>query len=386
MLTFSLKEYKNENTNAKIKAFIEYLYFNYKVSDDEEFDNDYFMLFTDDDLIKSLEYYIEKNKVTAQITADNYISAIKKFFKLLSEKYNIKNDIFINIDLNSIFTLKSKKIISTLEETVSKDYASNDQYQELISYIDDYLKNLDEQSIFDDIKMCKENSESKKSKHYTGDYYKFVSILSLKMIMKLALGNRIAVLLELNDFDFELNCLHIKNFILPLDDELLILIKKYIKIREYILDIYKKQESKLFIKHNGDLFIKDINDSKSQPEYGAFFRILNDIMDNHAAELFSARRIMEMLDYGLDVSTIAQINDCSPNKIIKLQNKLYLEDDINRNLENFFNINEKYIRCPFCNKVAEATSNKWVLVQFPNNEKKYLSCRGCKGKNEKRSI
>ena len=242
------------------------------------------------------------------------------------------------------------------------------------------------------LQKCK--NSKKGSTSYTGDYYKFISILSTKLIMKYALGNKMVVLLELKDFDLKLNCLYIKNFVLQLDDEIINIIQEYLKIREYILNIYDKQESKMFIKHNGEIFIKDINNPKSTPEYGAFFRIMNEIINTCSAELLSTRRILEMIDYGIDISTIAKINDCSTNKIISLQSKSHEEDDINQKLSAFYKsgikndekifINKKgFLKCPFCNKEVKAISDEWVLVQFNKDEEKHLACRKCRGENGK---
>ncbi len=38
---------------------------------------------------------------------------------------------------------------------------------------------------------------------------------------------------------------------------------------------------------------------------------------------------------------------------------------------------EYFLKCFFCNKIFENTSKNWVLVQFPNDDKKWIVCRNC---------
>ena len=38
-----------------------------------------------------------------------------------------------------------------------------------------------------------------------------------------------------------------------------------------------------------------------------------------------------------------------------------------------------FMQCPFCGRLAEASSDNWCLVQRIGDEKKYLACKECEG-------
>jgi hypothetical protein len=393
MLDFNLKEYQKNNNNTKIKVFIEYLYLNYGVStNSEKFDNEYFSLFTDDDLIESLKYYIAKNGITAQVTASNYVTYIRDFFKLLSEDYGIKNDTFVNVNLYEQLLLKSKGVISNLKKSDSKYIASDEQYEMLNCGINDYLDNLNTSEIFEEIVKFK-NREVKKIKFYN----RFVSIIAVKLIMKFALGSQTTISLELNSLDIINNIIIINGFKLQLDEELNQLLEKYLKIREYVVNLYSIEENKLFIKPNGDPYVKNRINRINYPEYSSFFIILKDKINTNAADLFTARRILEMLDKGIDVSTISKLSDKSIEKCIELQTANTSEEDVDRKLQVFLYdyiltnrkiITKKkgYLKCPFCGNDVKAISEEWVLVQFENDSIKHLACKNCRGEYGKYSI
>jgi len=385
---FNLIDFEKKNPNTKIKVFIEYLYEKYGVkADSEEFDNEYFNLFNDNDLIESLEYYIAQYSITAQITAQNYITYIKDFFKMLSDDYGIKNDTFINIDLYSRLLLKSKKIISRLKLSESKDSATDEQYEELNNGINKFLNELVMDDIYDEIIQVK-NKKKKNVKLYN----RFISSIAIKLIMKFALSNSTTVNLKLDNLDIKNNIIRINGFKLELNKELIEILKKYLRVREYILNIYSIEESILFIRCNGKSYRKDYKSNKNASDNYSFFMIMNDLINTRSGDLFSSRRILEMLDKGVDISTIARLSDKSIGKCIELQ-KNNNEDEVNEKLNLYFNeheFNQKkiiikkkgYLKCPFCGDEVKAISDEWVLIQFENDNTKYLACRKCRDTNE----
>lgn len=388
MSNFNLKEFENKNPNTKIKVFIEYLYEKYGVSaDNEEFDNEYFSLFNDDDLLESLEYYIAKNSITAQVTAQNYITYITDFFKMLSRNYDIKNDFFTDMKLYNQLISKSKKIISKLKLSESKDYATDEQYEMLNNGIDKFLNELVIGDIYDEILQYK----NKKKKHIKL-YNRFISTIAIKLIMKFALSNSTTICLKLDNLDMINNTLSINGFQLELDEELTEILKKYLKVREYILELYSIEESNLFIKHDGKSYIKNYKSNGKMPDYASFFMIMGDSIGTRSADLFSARRILEMLDNGIDISTVIKLSDKSIEKCIELQRN-NSEGEVNKKLHLLFDkgrlskkkiITKKkgYLKCPFCDNEVKAISDEWVLVQFEDDSTKYLACRKCRGANE----
>lgn len=394
MSGFILQEFKNRNTNKKIKVFIQYLYEKYGVStDSEEFDNEYFSLLNEDDLIESLEYYIDKNNITAQVTASNYVTYITDFFdNTLSSEYGVNNEIFTNVYLRDKFVSKSKEIISKLKKSESKDSATDEEYEDLNAGINKFLNELIIEDIYDSI-----DKYQKKEIKYVKMYTNFVAAIALKLIMKFALGSATTISLELSNLDMESKTICVNGFNLCLDEELFHLFQKYLGIREYILSIHAKQENKLFIKYNGEPYIKYIEKTRAiRKDYSTFFKIMNDTIGKCSADLFTTRRVLEMLDKGIEISTIAKISDMSIDKCIELQNSNNNEEDINNKLQRFFNskktkiiekkvINKKngFLKCPFCGKETKAVSDEWILVQFENDSTKYLACRKCEGTNGK---
>ncbi len=384
MSEFSLKKYRKNPKNTKEKVFIQFLYerFGGLPTDTEEFDNDYFTLLDEGHLIESLNYYISKNRVNKQSTAGDFITYTTQFFEMLSEEYDLKNEIFVNKELYKNFIIKSKEIISKLKETENKGIASDQQYEDLNNGIEKYLKKFSKQAIYDEINKFRDVAYAKKT-IYFNIYHRFVSTITIKLVMKFALSNLTLISLKTNDLDMENEVLKVKNFRLPLDEELMELLSTYLEIREYVLSIQSKQQSILFIKPDGEPYIT-ISNNKEKPDCTRLFKIMNDILDNVATDLFVSRRILEMLDKGLDISTVVEISGRADKKCIELQ-KNYLRDAGDR-LQQFFKGTKKkevYLSCPFCGKEVKPISEEWILVQLEENGPKHLSCRECKGKNGK---
>lgn len=394
MSEFSLKKYKKTCDNTKVRVFIKYLYEKYGNSDSEDFDNKYFTQVDEEDMIESLRYYISKNGVTAQVTADNYITFTKDFFiKVLSSEYGIKNSLFINNDLLNHYVARAKEeIISRLKKSESKVSANDEQYEKLNNYINDYSNSLSFNDIYDELQKLRYGNLS-----YAKIYHRFVSIMPVKLVMKFALANKTIISLELKDLDMINNVIIVNGFKLPLDDELINLFELYLRIRQIVLHQQSKEESKLFIKPNGEPYITVSKDSNRDydTDYASFFKIMKDCINTVSADLFASRRILEMLDRGVDISTVAKLSGRTNEKFSELQ-KNYSSDTGDR-LQRFFNddinIHKKliikkkgYLKCPFCGNEVEAISEEWVLVQFEYDGIKYLACRECKGKNGKYRI
>lgn len=391
-LDFILKEYEKTNSNAKKRVFIEYLFEKYGGSDEgEDFSNEYLSQINVDELIDSLQYYIEKNNVTSRIAANNYITYISEFFTKDLSKYGIKNNVFTDISLNNKFISEAKEIISELKENEIRGIASDDDYEKLNNGIDDFLKQLDVNDIYEEII----NYKDKKIGNIK-IYNRFISAIGIKLIMKFSFGNATTISLEYKDLDIETRTIAAKGFTFVLDEEILTLFKIYLPIREYILTLYGIDESKLFIKYNGEQYIRYYQHRNPVPDYFSFFYIMKDYLNKQSVELFGARRVLEMMEYGIDISTVSKISDMSTDKCIELQKNSINEEDINKKLHKFFHKGKvtkkkiakkkRYLICPFCGREIEGISDKWVLIQFENSDIKYLACRMCMGKNEKSRI
>ena len=380
MPEFLLKEYKKEKNNAKMKVFIEFLYESIGENNSEEFEDYNFTLMNEDDLIDSLEYYISKNSVTSQGTATNYVANMTEFFKMLLENYNIKNEIFSDISRYNQFLAKTKLIINKLKRVTPKGIASDDQYESLVTGMDEYLKryiNIEQE-------MYIEISKDTRCRIYP----RFVSIIAVQLKMKYAISNSKLVTLEIHDFDKYAEKLYVNDIPLHLDNELIVLFDIYLRVREYILKRYSIQESKLLIKHTGEPYTKESPDRKITPDNAILFIFVKDCINNYSGDLFSDRKVLEMLNTGINITTITKLSECSFEKCIQLLGAFKENEDENiEEINNYFNkktviIKKGYFKCPCCGKVKRAISNEWVLVQYGNDTTKHLVCRGCKGKNE----
>lgn len=390
ILDFSLKEYEKTNSNAKIRVFIEYLYKNYGGSSDgEDFNNEYFRKISVDELIDSLLYYIEKNKVTSKETARIYITYITEFFTKELDKYGINNNIFTDSSLNNKLMSEAREISSRLKSKESKDVASDEDYEMLNNGIEDFLKQLNINDIYKEIIDYKEKNIGN-----IKIYNRFISIIAIKLIMKFGLGNATTISFQFKDLDMESKIITANGFSLGLDEDLIKLFEMYLPIREYILHLYALEESKLFIKYNGEQYIRYYKNRKPVPDYGSFFFIMKDKLKKQSAELFGARRALEMIENGIDISTVSKISDISTDKCIELQKNSANEEDLNKKLHKFFHKDEitkekidikekRYLICPFCGREIEGISSKWILVQFEDMDKKYLACRMCMDRNGK---
>ena len=87
-------------------------------------DVDDFALLNENDLIGSLEYYIERNQIASKQTVGAYVGYLKKIFGNLENDYKIKNDVYVNGDFIRSFYLAVERITSKLNSRVNKDRAS----------------------------------------------------------------------------------------------------------------------------------------------------------------------------------------------------------------------------------------------------------------------
>lgn len=398
-MEFSLAEYSKGKDNTKVKIFIQYLYEKYGMSqENEEFDHEYFSLLNEEDLIESLEYYIVKNNVTAQVTASNYITYLVDFFDMLSKEYGIKNEIIENVHLRDRFWAKSKEVYSRLRISENKELASDYEYDELNNGINKFLSEL----VINDIYLEIDKYVSKEIGNVK-IYNRFVSSIAIKLMLKFALKSTTTISLEAENLDMENGMLFVNDFELNLDKELIKLFKEYVKIRSYILSKESVQESKLFIKINGEAYIKYLNKVdknktyKTRKDYTSFFKIMDSILKTCSVEKFTTRRVLEMINGGVDIATVAKLSDNSITRCVQLQNNNN-EYDMSKKLALFFEKKETeiekkiiskkiidkkegYLNCPFCGKSTKGTSEEWILVQFKKNGDKYLSCSKCGGKS-----
>lgn len=385
MQEFDLEIYR-ANANAKLLSFFEYLYIKLGLKEDEKFLKEYFEIVNENDLIESLNYYIVKNHVTAQITADNYISFITKFYEELYEKYGVTNEIFLNLEMKKRLIKRTKGITTSLRKTESKDVASDEQYETLRIGLKDTMSHFE----YEDIRQELTDYNNKSIKN-TEQYYSLLSAITVNIVLEYAIKQISIARLLLSALNLRGKYIKINDYKLPLNNDMIRLFNLYLPIRSFILQTFSENSEWLFVTAEGQSCLRPTKGGKGQINYDTFFKIVGDYTEGKKSlTSFANKRIIEMIRAGVDISTISELTEKPANTIAKL-------DDVSREQrqkeeallkflkedKNNFKIRRKgYIDCPYCGNSYEAVSENWLLVQFVKNGKLYLACKECQGKYE----
>lgn len=385
MKEFDLEIYRVD-ANAKLLSFFEYLYIKLGLKEDERFPKEYFEIVNENDLIESLNYYIVKNHVTAQITAENYISSITTFYQELYEKYGVANEIFLNLEMKKGLLKRTKGITTSLRRTESKNVASDEQYEILRNGLKDAISHFE----YNDI--CQEIVEYKnKSIKSAIQYYRLLSAITVSIVLEYAIKQISIGKILLSDLNLGDKYIRINGYKLPLNDDMVALFHLYLPIRSFILQTFSEDCVWLFVTVEGQSCLRPTKGGKGQINYGTFFKIVVDYTEGKKSlTSFANKRIIEMIRAGVDISTISELTERPAGTIARLddtsresvqkENALlaFLKGD-----KNNFKIKRKgYIDCPYCGNSYEAVSENWLLVQFAKNESLYLACKECQGKYE----
>lgn len=385
MQEFDLEIYR-ANANAKLLSFFEYLYIKLGLKEDEKFLKEYFEIVNENDLIESLNYYIVKNHVTAQITADNYISSITTFYEELYEKYGVTNEIFLNLEIKKRLLKRTKGITTSLRKTESKDVASDEQYETLRIGLKDTMSHFE----YEDIRQELTDYNNKSIKN-TEQYYSLLSAITVNIVLEYAIKQISIARLLLSALNLREKYIKINDYKLPLNNDMIRLFNLYLPIRSFILQTFSENSEWLFVTAEGQSCLRPTKGGKGQINYDTFFKIVGDYTEGKKSLTpFANKRIIEMIRAGVDISTISELTEKPANTIAKL-------DDVSREQrqkeeallkflkedKNNFKIRRKgYIDCPYCGNSYEAVSENWLLVQFEKNGKLYLACKECRGKYE----
>ena len=385
MQEFDLEIFR-ANANAKLLSFFEYLYIKLGLKEDEKFVKEYFEIVNENDLIESLNYYIVKNHVTAQITADNYISSITTFYEELYEKYGVTNEIFLNLEMKKRLLKRTKGIITSLRKTESKDVASDEQYETLRVGLRDIMSHFE----YEDIRQELADYNDKLIKN-TEQYYSLLSAITVNIVLEYAIKQISIARLLLSALNLRERYIKINNYKLPLNNDMVRLFNLYLPIRSFILQTFSENSEWLFVTAEGQSCLRPTKGGKGQINYDTFFKIVGDYTEGKKSLTpFANKRIIEMIRAGVDISTISELTEKPANTIAKLDDVsreqrqkeeallIFLKED-----KNDFKIKRKgYIDCPYCGDSYEAVSENWLLVQFEKNGKLYLACKECHGKYE----
>lgn len=115
---------------------------------------------------------------------------------------------------------------------------------------------------------------------------------------------------------------------------------------------------------------------------------MKDYNNTWSAEIFASRRILEMIDKGIEIRAISKLTETSEDRCINFQatniidyndrlNQFFLEDS---HLDRKVIIKKRgFFTCPFCGRELKAISDEWVLIQYENSNVKHIACKECKG-------
>lgn len=377
---FNIQKFKKENKNIKVTIFLEFLMETCNIKNDNKSESELFSIIDEDRLIKSLEYYIDKQNVTAKITAENYVTNIKGFFKMLSNDYNIDNPIFKNFDEYSKFKEKANFIINRLKDTAADEIALSENYNEVHLKIEQYNSNINNEST-----KIKDDIDDTGNKGY---YNLLVSCIATKMLLSYGFKNDVISSLKITDIDLKNQTLKRGPHYLEIDNILLNLFEHYLNFRNIILQNIDLNTDYFLIRTNG----KPITNGRENADNSILFKFLG---TKTATKIYSHRRIWEMLKDGYDISIIHDITGYSINKCIKIQklfreemnmdnnviqtsNKLYSFSFDNKNVFNIDHEQNNFIICPNCKSKLSNSEENWVLI-LKEDGIKYLVCQNCKG-------
>lgn len=364
-------EYINNKDYAKLKYFFKYLK---EVFPDTMYEDDFFVSLGKDDFLLALEYYIEAMNGPAQNTVWDYQRAFFSFMENLSD-YGIRNSTIFDNEKERIYKKAANDIINELKPQENIDCLDDVRYEMLITEIDKFLQ---EHNTTEVLRAIKDSKNKDNRTIYNG----FVSVLAIKLVMLYGLKNNRVRDLTINGLNLENKILQIDSFELPLSDELVSLFEKYLHIRENILKTNGTQSDFLFITIDGTGY-----DAYGQGYSSSLFAILQkkDLQKNGLPKIkptqVGYKRIVDLLDRGANIATLANLTGHSAESILDLYQKELQTSEQIKSLVEIFKETKGLIKCPFCGKKSEAVSDNWVLreVNVRGMLIKRIACKACKG-------
>ncbi|BCN29550.1 hypothetical protein [Anaeromicropila herbilytica] len=356
---FLCNEFNIENINEGIDVYIF-----------EEIDIDF--------IIRGLNCYIEANNVSAQNTADTFVAAVYELLVHVEQKYGTKNNILSNIDKHKEFMEKTKEVTSKLRSTVSKDIATDDDFEKLVNCVDLFLEEHDdiESELSNEINLLISNRRNK-----LWHYPNFISIIATKLLMVYGLKYNVIISLNVNEVDLENRNIIINGILLPINSDLVALLKIYMPIRKQLVTHYNNIHKKLLVSYiTGGPY--------GSREYGKLYNLIIKNFKSFEAEVFASKKILEMLDNGLDTYLVSKLTGFDVTRCVTIQyenrtndrSEEYCIDKIREFLSNKKQVGDsQFINCPFCGAKKNANIENWIIVKFEDDNNKYIACKECKG-------
>lgn len=378
-----IEKFVVSNLHEKAQMNVFFKYVSSVIFDNDDYIVEDFALLIDDELVESLEYYIQKNRVTAKQTARAYLGNLKNFFSNLEIHYNTYNDYFSNGDFKPIVYEKAEKIIETLNATVNSETASDDEYTNLAKRIEECAH----QYSYDVGKHEIDRFVNNRTTDLPNMFRLIRSVCAMRMVCEYGIKNSEIIRIKQDDVDLEAGTIKRGKYTLPLPFELKKDITEYIKIRQYLLSNLEKTNERLFIKHDGEsisgidasdkLFRKVIGEGNPVESKSYAKRCI----ERMVKEGFSANVIKEITGYsGTIYQSVCDFVDKEGSFQVKLNRFVLPQTSGEHKKRNSKQI--RYINCPICHTSIKATAEELVLIKYPGDATLHLACTNC-GKRER---
>ncbi len=394
MAKFVIDNYfeKIHSNNRQEKTHTEVLseFLKTNVFNGDDFDIEDFTLLNENDLLESLIYYIDRNKITSKQTAKAYLGNIKNLFFNLERFYQISNSVYVNGNFLPNFELEAGKIIANLNDTTDKEIATDNEYEETLKAINE----LSGQYSFDAAKKGIDkyiDIDSQNSLSDGPDMFRHIrSICATMLVLEYGLKNETIRDMKIDDLDLKSNVIKRGRYELQLSANLKNSFTEYLQIREYLLKRLGITQEFLFVGRDGSSFVG------TRDYANKLFSILALQKEGSVATAFFAQKcLIRMINQGFNSTLIEEITGYKDRTYKKLCNLINQDEEyIQVKLNSFMGLSNHrqpnflkrgYINCPLCRKEVKATSEELVLIKYPSDKTLYLACNKC-GEKEKAKI
>lgn len=394
MAKFVIDNYfeKINTNNKQEKTHIEVLseFLKTKVFNGDDFDVEVFALLNENDLLESLIYYIERNKITSKQTAKAYLGNVKNLFSNLEGFYQISNSVYVNGNFLPNFELEAGKIIANLNATIDKEIATDDEYEETLKSINE----LSAQYSFDAAKKGIDKYIDIDNQNSLSDgpdmFRRIRSICATMLVLEYGLKNETIRDMKTSELDLSSNIIKRGKYELQLSADLKNSFNEYLRIRDYLLKRLEITQEFLFVGRDGSSFVG------TRDYANKLFSILAQQKGGSVATaIFAQKCLIRMINQGLNSALIEEITGYKDRTYKKLCNLINQDEEyIQAKLNSFMGLSNQrqpktlkkgYINCPLCGKEVRATREELILIKYPGDKTLYLACNKC-GEKEKAKI
>lgn len=197
-----------------------------------------------EEVIDSLDYYINKNQIAKSTVAWHYISVVKRYFSFLEIKGISNNGLLklFGLDNNSekSFNNRIKKVIDGHEKLFkldSKEELNYDEIEMLVIECDEQIRNI----LMEKEKVLDYNK-------YASKYNDLMYSIVIKLIVFSGIKYKVIGSIKVKDIDLNHNRISINGYIVHLPNNLSDQLREYIDIRGKL----NAKDDSLFVDVNGE--------------------------------------------------------------------------------------------------------------------------------------